>query len=156
MFNIYSHTQVPVTSTVVSYAYTISVNGKPIGTIQGFNPTSTRTTERIHEIQNVHKDTVEIVPGRTEIKITIDRMEIYTQHVVEALGLNPFEEGIVQITQPIDIIETLRDYTGVAKRTTTYANCWISSWAKQITEGTVTVKENVTVECESIHITSLV
>jgi len=147
---------VPNTKTVVSYSYSITVGGTQIGTLQGFNPSSTRTLERIREINYSgpgSSDTYEIVPGRSEFKITLDRIEIYKKSLMEALGIDALED-LTQIQNSIDITESRTDFTGKT-RSIKYMGCWIGSWGKNITEGTLTVKENVTMEVERISVSSM-
>ena len=42
-------TRIPNSKTVVSYAYTIKVNGTPIGTLQGFNPGADRKLKELEK-----------------------------------------------------------------------------------------------------------
>jgi len=153
MLNIRSRTIIPNTQSVVSYAYTIKANGVEIGTLQGFNPTGNRTVERVREILNTLEDTFEIVPGRSEFKITIDRIETYNKNVIKALGYNIFGESIAQVRDPITIVEQVTGPNGES-RLITYDRCWISSWSKTIQEGQITTKENVTLEVERIFMSN--
>ena len=139
-----SSTRIPNVKTVVSYAYTISANGVNIGTLQGFNPSANRNLERVREIlgNDSSIDTFEIVPGRTEFTISIDRIETYNAAMMKALGFTAFED-ISVVTDPIQILETVRDKAGNT-RSIEYKDCWIQSWNKTIREGTITVTESVT------------
>jgi hypothetical protein len=149
MLNIHPATVIPNTQSVVSYAYTIKANGVEIGTLQGFNPSGSRAVERVREILNTLEDTFEIVPGRSEFKITIDRIETYNKSVTQALGFNIFGESMAQIRDPITIVEQLTGPNGES-RIITYDRCWITSWTKTIQEGQITTKENVALEVERI------
>jgi hypothetical protein len=137
-------TRIPNVKTVVSYSYTIKANGVPIGTLQGFSPSANRTLERVREIMgnDAAQDTFEIVPGRTEFTISIDRFETYDKVMMKALGYTSLED-ISVVTDPILIIETVRNKAGQT-RTIEYQDCWVQSWAKTIREGTITVTETVT------------
>ena len=146
-------TLIPNTQSVVSYAYTIKANGVEIGTLQGFNPSANRNLERVREILNTLEDTFEIVPGRSDFSITIDRIETYTSNVVKALGYNIFGESIAQIRDPISIVEQITGPNGESRQIL-YDRCWIRSWSKNVTEGTVTVRENVTLEVERIFMSN--
>jgi hypothetical protein len=139
-------TQIPNTNTAVSYAYTIKANGVPIGTLQGFTPSQNRTLERVREIMNEITDIVEIIPGRGEISLTIDRFETYSQSLFTALGYTTFPEDLSSITFPIQIIEVLTGpvSAGSPRRQITYQDCWIQSLGKSIKEGTLTVNSNAT------------
>jgi PAS domain-containing protein len=124
---------------------------RKIGTLQGFDPSANRQLERIREIMNEDSDIFEIVPGRTEFTISIDRIETYNQAMLDALGYTSFED-ISQITDPIQIVETITGPVskGSPKRTIVYQNCWIQGWSKTIREGTITVTERVTLWPERI------
>lgn len=143
-------TRIPNTRTAVSYAYTIKANGVPIGTLQGFNPSANRTLERVREILNEEVDTVEIVPGRTEFTITVDRLETYEKAMMDALGFASFED-ISKVTDPILIVEEIRGPQGQTRRIE-YQRCWVQTWSKTIREGTITVTENVTLWPERIAV----
>ena len=153
MLNLLSHTIIPNTQSTVSYAYTIRANGVVIGTLQGFNPSANRQLERVREIQNTLEDTFEIVPGRSDFKITIDRIETYNKNVIGALGYNIFDESIAQIRDPITIVEQVTGPNGESRQIV-YDRCWIGSWSKTIQEGTSTVKENASLECERIFMSN--
>lgn len=140
-------TRIPNTKTVVSYAYTIRAGGKTIGTIQGFNPSYNRTLERVREIQNSIDDTVEIVPGRTEITLTIDRFETYDETTLSKFGAKSSgidANDISEVTDPFTITEIIQDSLGNV-RTVDYVDCWIQTYGKTIREGTINVAENVTI-----------
>jgi len=144
---------IPNRKTVVSYAYTVkNNNGKAIGTLQGFNATMSRRLERIFEINRnaSDKDTFEIVPGRSEYRITIDRLETYENSLLEALGISNSDE-VSKATNPINITEILQGPNGEIKKTE-YHNCWIDSLGKNIREGQITVTENVSLQVEFIVI----
>jgi hypothetical protein len=150
---IFGKTIIPDTQSVVSYAYTIKANGVEIGTLQGFNPSGSRTMERIREIRNTLEDTFEIIPGRSEFKITLDRTETYNKNVIAALGYNIFGESIAQIRDPITIVEQFTGPNGESRQVV-YDRCWITSWSKSVVEGTISVKENVALEVERIFMSN--
>lgn len=144
-------TLIPTSNTVVSYAYTILAGNKKVGTLQGFDPSANRMLDRVREIMNEADDIVEIVPGRTDFTLNIDRLETYNAAMMDALGYSSFED-ISQITDPIQIVETITGPVskGSPKRTIVYQNCWIQTWSKTIREGTITVTERVALWPERI------
>ena len=144
-------TRIPNTTTVASYAYTVKANGSVIGTIQGFNPSANRNLERVREILNTAEDIVEIIPGRSEFTITLDRLETYNKGMMDALGFATFED-ISKVTDPIQIVEEIRGPVslGSPSRTIVYERCWIQTWGKTIREGTITVTESVALWPETI------
>ncbi|MFA5396336.1 MAG: hypothetical protein WC346_10050 [Methanogenium sp.] len=149
-----SSTRIPYTKSTVSYGYTVSANGVPIGNVQGFNPTQNRNLERVREIMNEIDDIVEIVPGRTDISITIDRFETYDKNMMEAMGFSTYED-ISQITTPILIMEEIRSPITGAGRKIQYQDCWFSTWGKTVREGTITVTENVTIFPTRIRVSKI-
>lgn len=145
-------TRVPNTKSVVSYAYSIKANGTIIGTLQGFNPSANRNLERVREIKNELIDTVEIVPGRTDYTISIDKLETYDTTLMKALGYSNFTT-LHEITDPIDIIEEITGPNGI-RRVISYNKCWIQSVSKTVREGTITVSEQVTLFPTSMNVIS--
>ena len=134
-------TSIPNTKTVVSYSYTVlDAQSRAIGTLQGFNPSASRALERVREIMNPAADTKEIVPGRTDFTISIDRLEMYNSGMVKSIGFG--SDDIANLTDPITIQEVIRGPQGQT-RTIAYQDCWINTWSKTIQEGTITVKESV-------------
>jgi hypothetical protein len=145
-------TRIPNTKSVVSYAYTVKANGTKVGTLQGFNPSANRNLERVREIMNEEVDTVEIVPGRTDFTISVDRFETYDAAVMQALGYAEFDT-LDKIVDSIDIVEEIQGPNGL-KRTIGYLQCWVNSVNKTVREGTITVSESVTLWPTKIQILS--
>jgi hypothetical protein len=144
-------TSIPNTKTVVSYSYTVlDAQSKAIGTLQGFNPSASRALERVREIMNEVADTKEIVPGRTDFTISLDRLEMYNSGMVKAIGFG--SDDIANLTDPITIMEVIRGPQGQT-RTIAYQDCWINTWSKTIQEGTITVRESVSLWVTKITIT---
>jgi len=146
--------QQPNTKTVVSYVYKITgAGGEVIGTLQGFNPSFNRTLERVRELGNVDVDMLEIVAGRGEFTITLDRLETYSENFAKALGLSTANvggvgdgsAGVIPSNQKesFTIVETISNLTN--SRSIIYGECWIQSYFKTIREGTVLVTESVTI-----------
>lgn len=143
-------TRIPDTKSAVSYAYTIKINGTAVGTLQGFTPTSNRLLDRVREIMNEEADIKEIVPGRSEFTITIDRLETYDTAMMKALGYGTILT-IDQIQTPFEIVEQLTGPLGQT-RVLSYQRCWVQNISKTIREGTITVSETVTIWPERIEI----
>jgi hypothetical protein len=142
-------TRIPSANTVVSYAYTVTDStGKAIGTLQGFSPSANRPLDRVRQIMNEEDDTKEIVPGRTDFTITVDRLETYGSNALKALGFSTSDD-VSKIVDPINITEIVTNNVGKT-RTIHYSNCWVQSWSKSVREGTITVTESVTLWPERI------
>ena len=151
--SIKEYTIIPNTQSVVSYSYQIKASGIVVGTLQGFNPTANRALERVREIANEISDTFEIVPGRSEFSITIDRIETYNKNVIAALGFNIFGESIAQIRDPITIVEQITGPNGESRQIV-YDRCWLKTWSKNVQVGDITVKENCALDCERIFMSN--
>jgi hypothetical protein len=145
-------TRIPLhANTVVSYAYTVTDStGNHIGTLQGFTTSANRPLDRVRQIMNEEDDTKEIVPGRTDFTITVDRLETYGSNALKALGFE-VSSDVSKIVDPINITEVVTNAVGQI-RTIHYMNCWVQSWSKTIREGTITVTESVTLWPEKISI----
>lgn len=147
-------TKIPKTTTVVSYAYELEIDGETIGTLQGFNPSQTRELQRIRAIDfELFDDTFEIAPGRTDLTITVEKLEVYKESLLSYInsGVMP-AEGIVQMIRPFNIIETIAD-PGNTKRPAkivVYRDCWISNYSKSVKEGTITVLEQAQIMVRAI------
>ena len=144
-------TLIPNVSTVVSYSYSVKCNGQIIGVLQGFNPSSDRRLERVREIMNEARDTVEIVPGRTDFTISITRLETYAADMLQALGF-PKTATLDMLQTPIDIIEEIQGPTAAQRRVISYNKCWIQSINKTIQEGNITVSQSVVIWPTSITV----
>jgi hypothetical protein len=136
----------PNSRSVVSYAYKVLCQGKKIGILQGFSPSANRPLERVRELGNTIDDTIEIVPGRTDLTVTLERFEIYDSNILQATlspDVNPAGDITTILMDPIQIVETITNPAGTQTRNITYADCWISTWSKAIREGTILVMETV-------------
>lgn len=148
-------TRIPQSISTVSYGYTINSDGKPIGTLQGFNPSMNRTLERVRQLKaSDTEDTFELLPGRTELSITVDKLELYASTLVDELLQTPNTSLLVNDTRTFNIEETIKN-TGISTpgatggtlitKTVTYHDCRIQSYTKRVQEGTVTVTENAVI-----------
>jgi len=134
-------TRIPKTKSVVSYAYSVYANGVAVGNLQGFNPSQNRALDRVRQLMDEESDIVEIVPGRGEITLSVDRLELYDKPMMTALG---YDSDISKIVDPIQVRETITDPSTNKKRVITYVDCWIQNQSKSIREGTATVTETAT------------
>ena len=128
-------------NSVVHYAYEFRVNGRKVGTVQNFNPSSTRALERIREIAYSNVDTIEIVPGRTDHQLQVERIETHVASMIDALGYEPL--NIADLNGSIQIIEVLHRPDGTRRRIV-YDRCWVNTHSKTINVGTVNVTESAT------------
>jgi len=131
----------PNTKTEVYYSYEIKANGVKIGTLQRFNPSQTRTADRLREIANNGGAIIEIVPGITDFEITIAKSKIYTEAATDAFGYDV--KTLQDIVDPIDIVEKSYHPDGTVK-TYTWKDCWITRYGKTVAVGTTINAEDIT------------
>lgn len=145
----------------VTYAYTIySISREPIGTLQSFNPRSSRTTERIHEIRRRLRDTVELLPNRAEHSFTAERFQTYTQNILQAFGF--VYTDLSQFTSPLIVVENLKIPEHIDDKTigflqraagfnsVIYFGCVPTEWSKTINVANTMITESVTFDVQEI------
>lgn len=148
---------------VVYYAYSIQLNGKEIGTIQSFSPSSTRNAERLREIRaSTGTKTVALVPGREDRELTLQKVTLFKKSVLGYFGENEVPDPVTIfniIRNGVDIVEQLYQPPAEGEGntapstlldTTTYKHCVPSQYSKAIELGNVFVMENVTVVCGDV------
>jgi hypothetical protein len=146
----FPQTQVPNTQHTVFYAHSIHVNGVEIGSFERMSVSSTRTTERIREILFSRGPEVkEIVWGGTDINVSLGRVELYNNAMLEAFGLSIFT--IEDFNQPVNITEIQFNPNNNGQRTITYIDCVASDISKDIDQGTVRIVESMTFQVRTIR-----
>lgn len=153
----------PKTQAQVFYAYQILIAEVPIGTLSSFSPRMTRTTDAVREIQTTGGKIVEIVPGVTTYTLDLEKVMLYTKVLKDVFGI--LDHDIQNQIEAIDIKEqiykpTVPDgYNGSPEgnsgytpqpgtsivQTTTYTDCWITSWDKSVSTGTTIITERMSV-----------
>jgi len=155
-------TRIPDTKTVVSYAYTVKIGATIVGTLQGFSVNESRLLDRVREINagsvvgGNTEDVFEILPGRGEITLTIDKFELFdlTKNIGTMIGQSASQPQLTDLTNSFQIDEVLSKSNAPAFRTISYMGCWVQGKTKAVREGTITVAENVTVWPTHIIITN--
>ena len=158
----YKDISIPNTAHTVFYAYTIIGNGIEIGSFEKFDSNFTRSHERIREI--LHRrgpQTKEIIWGGTDISITLTKVELYDEPMLEAFGLSIFT--IEDFNQVVDIVEVLHipENPGSPEippvpnaergtRSVTYKDCVPTTVTKSIDTTSAKVAENMTLECRTV------
>lgn len=100
----------PSTEATVFYAYSIYAGGKEIGHIQNLR---TSFSQAITTYRGIDPDPMdleantELVPGHTDIILSIDRLETYSQNILEALGYEVGIRALLQNVIPFEIHEEL-------------------------------------------------
>lgn len=134
----------PKTQSVSTFSYDVLANGKRIGNLQSFSPSSTRNLTRVRQIASAYAgETTEIVPSTTDHTITLSCLELYRQKTLEALGYSEFA-SIEDLKDSIDIIEKINKPSGETV-TIEYQECWVQSFNKTgIAANGNVVTDNVT------------
>ena len=134
---------IPNTRARVFYSYQIKVGNKVIGTIQSFGSTATRTLERIREINSDQGTRViEIVPGTVDFEVTVDKVLLYKQNMLEAFGYQV--ESIEDIVDDFDIEEICHHPDG-KKEVTIYRKCHFSRYSKTVSVRDTLITESATI-----------
>lgn len=142
-------TILPNISSAVWWAYQIAVDREPIGNLQSFSPTSTKTIDRVRQINfAIGPKVTDLVPGPTDINATLERIRMFQVNLFEAIGRDVVT--IEDLNEPFDLVETLfRPGTGTPARTV-YSQCLFTEYGQTIQVGTTFVMERATVAVATI------
>jgi hypothetical protein len=157
----------PNTAHSVFYAYSISVgDGTPIGSFEKFGSSFTRTHERIREVLfNRGPITKEIIWGVTDIQITLTKVELYREAILQVFGLSTTVFSIEHFNQTVDIVETMyipqktdlsasgeppSPMDGLQARVIVYEDCVPTNVSKNVDTGSPKVSEDMTLECRTV------
>jgi len=134
----------PRTATAVFYSYTISANNTEVGSLQSFNPSSTRQVERIRQIMfSTGARVIDMVPGTTDTSISLEHVRLYKKSLFEAFSYQIF--ALEDLTEPMDIIEEMNHPDGLVDFLV-YHQCLFSDWSETRTVGTAHVAGSATVQ----------
>lgn len=154
----------PNTAHSVYYAYSImasSVPGFPIGSFEKFGHTFTRTHERIREIMfNRGPITKEILWANTDIKVTLTKVELFQQAILEAFGFSIYT--IESFNQVVDVLEVMAipavpanptQPAGVptTARYVVYKDCVPTNVTKDVDTTASKVTESLELECRTVE-----
>jgi len=151
--------RLPLTNSEVWYAYDITIDNIPVGTLRSFNPTQTRTVDVVREIATNGGQIVEIVPGVTDYTIRLEKVRLYNKVLFDYFGI--VTKDLQNQIRPVDIKEAIHHpqtnlfnnaVTGPPGKAdgnagisyTTYENCWLTDWGKTISTGAITNVETMT------------
>ena len=136
------------TRTGLSTQVVIYVNGEPVGAIQSFQETQSRSNKSISEVGT--DGIIELVP-QSPAKFTLQVNRI----VFDGLSLpESFARGFKNIHAqriPFDIV-VIDKFTGVEDDAvvTTYHNCWFNNLSKTYQTSDYTIAESAGIDCEFI------
>ena len=147
----YPQTAVPETQASVFYAYTITIDNVEIGTLEKFSSKSTRTVERIREVLfSRGPETREIVWGGTDTSVDVEKVELYKESLLEAVGRDI--HTLEDFTFTVDILEVMQlpPSLGGGIRTLCFEKAVCSSWGKSQSTGQARVVESMTFEVRRV------
>lgn len=173
----------PPTAARVYYAYKIVIlpgatgsPAVPIGTFQNFAPRSTRPVFRNRGICNNGGIPHELVPGPSDLTITVQYLSLYARALTQAIGFGVLGSSLEQnlMHLPFDIIEqimhppSLADSYNLLQDPTrgvgdvendpeqvVYRSCVISDMGRTIATGTVHIVETATIQCQYSYVPTL-
>jgi hypothetical protein len=166
----YPRKGLPNTAHSVFYSYAITTGPATsfIGSFEKFGSSFTRTHERIREVLFSRGPiTKEIVWGGTDIQVTLSKVELYSEPMLKALGIDIYT--IEDFNFSVDILEYMYipSTPGIpsqvpggnngqggnvqsAARVITYKNCVPTQAAKDVDTTTARILETMTLECTTV------
>jgi hypothetical protein len=133
---------IPNTAAQVFYTYEIRVNGKKVGMIEEFRPSTNRGHERLREIANNGGKIVEIVPGVSDYEITLSHIHLHRSSFLQALGYDIVD--LQDIKDPIEIVEIAHAPDGTTDKVV-YGKCWVQRADKTVSTKSTHIVESATV-----------
>jgi len=158
----YPYASLPNTQHSVFYSYAITLPGreKAIGSFEKFSASFTRAHERIREVFfSRGAQTKEIVWSTTDIQVSIDHVELYTESVLQALGFPIYTIEDLNTTLDIQEFMFMPSTPGSPQdapspntnhRMITYKDCVATSASKDVSTGTARIVESMTFECRTV------
>jgi hypothetical protein len=136
------------TRTGLSTQIVITVNGEPVGAVQNFSETQSKTVRRVGEVGT--DGFIELVPQTpTTVSLELERVVFDGLSLTESLSRS--WRNITSQRIPFDI-EVIDQFTGTDKDAvvTTYKNCWFERTSKSYASGDYVIVERATVAAEYI------
>jgi hypothetical protein len=135
--------------TALSTQIIIYVEGEPVGAVQQFGETQTRSLKRVTEVGT--DGVIEIVPtGATQIDLDLQRVAFDGLSITEA-----FARGFTNIQAqriPFDIV-VVDQFSGTGDDAiiTTYVNCFFARIGKTYRSDDYIIMQTASVQCETIR-----
>jgi len=136
------------TRTGLSTQIVITVNGEPVGAVQSFAETQSKTVRRVAEVGT--DGFIEIIPQTpTTVSLELERVVFDGLSLTESMSRS--WRNITSQRIPFDI-EVIDQFTGTGGNAviTTYKNCWFERTSKSYTAGDYVIVERATVAAEYI------
>jgi hypothetical protein len=136
------------TKSSLSTQIIIMVENEPVGAIQSFNESQSRSVKAITEVGT--DGIIELVPsGPTTVKLTINRMYFDGLSLPEAFSRGFRNLQSQRISFDIVVIDQFTG-TGNDAIITTYHNCWFESIGTNYQNTDYTITQNANVACEYV------
>lgn len=133
--------RIPRTLTRTSHALSIKANGITVGLINGWNTTSGRTVTPVFEVGSDGSGVpIENVGGNaTNLTITINRYDLYTNRMEEAFG-TPDVVMLTRQSDPFELVESWKlpestedgEVAFTGEERFVYSGCWFTSVGRTI------------------------
>ena len=138
--------------TGLSTQIVVYANGEPVGAIQSFQESQSKSTKKIAEVGT--DGFIEIVPqAPTAVTLTVNRIAFDGLSITEA-----FSRGWRNITSqriPFDIV-VIDSFAGDDFENaivTTYHNCWFTSASRTFSSDNYVITESANMDCEFVSTT---
>lgn len=121
----------PINRAIHAFAYSIQFNGREIGNLQSFTPSSNTALNRIRAVSQGKSPgaTIEIIRGNTDHQVVVTAIELYSLPVLEEMGYTNFS-SIEDLRDPINIIETITNPAKTVVVELTYHDCQLQNYSK--------------------------
>jgi hypothetical protein len=134
----------PWTRHAVWYAYDIRVNGRIVGSLQNVGSEFKQDLERIRELfENTGTRVREMVPGKTDISLRVELIQLYRTPLFRALGYEVY--SLEQFKHKFDVVEREHWPDGTVIQRV-YHDCMIASYGRTIATATAHVAERADLE----------
>lgn len=144
-------TNAPFTSTAMSHAIKIKVEGLLIGRIQSWAPSQSRAVQAVYEINSVTSgDVAENIPGvASGLTIQVMRYDLYDTRMEQAWGEGfDLREMLCNQSNPLSITEHWIK-PGGEYNSYVYSGCWFSNMGRQMSvQGDRIINVNATLQYE--------
>jgi hypothetical protein len=122
----------------------------PIGAIQSINPSETRSLFRVKEVGT--DGVLEIVPNMAaEFQMTVTRLVFDQLRLPEAFARGFRHIHAQRLPFDIEVMDKNVQFADGVYLSTTYHNCWLTSYDYTYTQDNYLITENATVQVEQVY-----
>lgn len=130
---------------------TMQISGVPIGMVQSLSISESRSINKLQAIGQ--EGIVQAVPSNTQGgQLSISRIALYNSKFAEVVGVTDVGVFVTLRNQRVPFEISVKTPTSPTTfETTTYCDCWISSYSKSYAVSSITVAENLTVQYSDVE-----